>query len=92
MIVATNVGSELFDSDGTNAAAENGMVQDNVMLLETVDRGNEYLESRVKAVQDIESTIQELSQMYGRLATIVKEQEEAAVRYFIFTVFDLKQT
>lgn len=42
---------------------------------------DDYVQSRVAAVQDIESTIAELATMYQRLAILVKQQEEQAVRF-----------
>ncbi len=42
--------------------------------------GEQYVANRAAAVQDIESTIQELATMYQRLAILVKQQEEQAVR------------
>eukprot|EP00475_Leptophrys_vorax_P032870 TRINITY_DN51236_c0_g1_i1.p1 TRINITY_DN51236_c0_g1~~TRINITY_DN51236_c0_g1_i1.p1 ORF type:complete len:224 (-),score=64.72 TRINITY_DN51236_c0_g1_i1:30-701(-) len=48
--------------------------------LEQKDLSNEYLESRAEAVEQIEQTIQELGQMYQKLATIVAMQGETAIR------------
>jgi len=51
-----------------------------MMELEQKDMSNEYLESRAEAVEQIEKTIHELSQMYQRLATIVSMQGETVLR------------
>lgn len=48
--------------------------------LESKDMSSEYLENRAEAVENIERTIQELGQMYQRLATIVSMQNEMAIR------------
>lgn len=44
------------------------------------DQQDQYLESRSTAVETIESTIQELGQMFSQLATMVAEQRETVQR------------
>ena len=41
---------------------------------------DQYLASRAQATESIESTINELSSMYGRLTNLVAQQEEVVVR------------
>jgi syntaxin 5 len=48
--------------------------------LEQKDLSVDYLQGRQEAVEQIESTIQELGQMYQKLATIVSMQNETAIR------------
>lgn len=51
-----------------------------VQMIEQKDTTDQYLRSRAEAVQNIEQTIQELTQMYQRLATLVSLQNEVVVR------------
>jgi len=42
-----------------------------------------YMQSRTEALQNVESTIHELSSIFNQLATLVSQQGEIAIRYFI---------
>lgn len=42
-----------------------------------------YMQSRAEALQNVESTIHELSSIFNQLATLVSQQGEIAIRYFI---------
>ena len=41
-----------------------------------------YMQSRAEALQNVESTIHELSNIFNQLATLVSEQGEIAIRFY----------
>ena len=75
----------LYDTDAGGQLASTASSQEsNVMKYELMKEENDseqYLASRVEAVQGIERTIQELSTMYQRVAIMVSQQEEQTLRY-----------
>jgi len=56
-----------------------GGVQAQDMVVASRDQTDEYLSSRTRAVEDIESTIVQLGEMYQRLVHIVGMQEETVI-------------
>lgn len=48
--------------------------------LQIIDQQDDYIQSRAETMQNIESTIVELGQIFTQLAHMVKEQEEAVQR------------
>jgi syntaxin 5 len=42
-----------------------------------------YMQSRAEALQNVESTIHELSNIFNQLATLVSQQGEVAIRFSI---------
>lgn len=42
-----------------------------------------YMQSRAEALQNVESTIHELGTIFNQLATLVSQQGEIAIRFFI---------
>lgn len=47
-----------------------------------------YMQSRAEALQNVESTIHELSNIFNQLATLVSQQGEIAIRFlYISLVF-----
>lgn len=66
--------NEPIDDFHTNDAA----IQDQLMAVPI--QGDDYLTSRAQAVENIESTIVELGEMYKRLVHIVGMQEEITLR------------
>ena len=51
------------------------------MLQQVVPRQENYTESRATALQNVESTISELSGVFTHLATMVAHQGELAIRF-----------
>lgn len=49
---------------------------------EMVPLQDSYMQSRAEALQNVESTIHELSNIFNQLATLVSEQGEVAIRFF----------
>jgi len=43
-----------------------------------------YMQSRAEALQNVESTIHELSNIFNQLATLVSQQGEVAIRFLYF--------
>lgn len=41
-----------------------------------------YMQSRAEALQNVESTIHELSSIFNQLATLVSQQGEIAIRFY----------
>ncbi|XP_059625330.1 syntaxin-31-like [Cornus florida] len=50
------------------------------MLQQVVPRQENYSQSRAVALQNVESTISELSEIFGHLATMVAHQGELVIR------------
>lgn len=48
-----------------------------------------YMQNRAEALQNVESTIVELSNIFSQLATMVAQQGEIAIRYIIIILFVL---
>jgi len=87
---ATN-GSFLIDMDGDEssgaangaaggAAAPTSHMQQQMAQLALMDETDSYIQERSDAMQNIESTVVELGQIFTQLATMVKEQEEMIQR------------
>ena len=51
------------------------------MLQQVVPRQENYTQSRAVALQNVESTITELSTMFTNLATMITHQGELAIRF-----------
>ncbi|WVZ20715.1 hypothetical protein V8G54_008037 [Vigna mungo] len=45
-----------------------------------------YMQSRAEALQNVESTIHELSNIFNQLATLVSQQGEVAIRFLYFSL------
>ena len=54
------------------------------MLQQVVPRQESYSQSRAVALQNVESTISELSGIFTNLATMVVQQGELAIRFALF--------
>ena len=54
------------------------------MLQQVVPRQESYSQSRAVALQNVESTITELSGIFTNLATMVVQQGELAIRFALF--------
>jgi len=85
---ATN-GSFLIDMDdddgkGASGGATGGggatSMQQQMQQLALIDETDSYIQERSDAMQNIESTVVELGQIFTQLATMVKEQEEMIQR------------
>jgi len=85
---ATN-GSFLIDMDdddgkGASGGATGGVgatsMQQQMQQLALIDETDSYIQERSDAMQNIESTVVELGQIFTQLATMVKEQEEMIQR------------
>ena len=48
-----------------------------------------YMQNRAEALQNVESTIVELSNIFSQLATMVAQQGEIAIRYIIIILLVL---
>lgn len=57
------------------------------MLQQVVPRQEHYSQSRAVALQNVESTISELSGIFTHLATMVAQQGELAIRSAAFAHF-----
>lgn len=44
-----------------------------------------YMQSRAEALQNVESTIHELSNIFNQLATLVSQQGEIAIRFYLIS-------
>lgn len=84
---AASNGSFLIDMDGEEGAAggapANGatsQMQQQMQQLALLDETDSYIQERSDAMQNIESTVVELGQIFTQLATMVKEQEEMIQR------------
>ena len=44
-----------------------------------------YMQSRAEALQNVESTIHELSSIFNQLATLVSQQGEIAIRFYFYS-------
>lgn len=42
-----------------------------------------YMQSRAEALQNVESTIHELGNIFNQLATLVSQQGEIAIRFYL---------
>lgn len=47
-----------------------------------------YMQSRAEALQNVESTIHELSNIFNQLATLVSQQGEIAIRFTLNLVYE----
>lgn len=47
-----------------------------------------YIQSRAEALQNVESTIHELSNIFTQLATMVSQQGELAIRFLLLCLGD----
>ncbi len=56
-----------------------GLQQAQQQAAQAQDQSDEYLSSRARAVEDIESTISQLGGMYSRLVHLIQEQEEVTL-------------
>lgn len=45
-----------------------------------------YMQSRAEALQNVESTIHELSNIFNQLATLVSQQGEIAIRFYFYVL------
>jgi syntaxin 5 len=63
-----------------DAALPSDLMQDQSLILAAPVQADDYLASRAQAVENIESTIVELGEMYKRLVHIVGMQEEITLR------------
>jgi syntaxin 5 len=60
--------------------AAGGIQSQQLVQQQAQDQTDEYLSSRAKAVEDIESTIVQLGEMYARLVHLIGMQDEVVVR------------
>lgn len=54
--------------------------QQNQQQQQIVPIQDSYMQSRAEALQNVESTIHELSSIFNQLATLVSQQGEVAIR------------
>jgi len=76
---ATN-GSFMIDMGGDDGAPASSQMQQQMQQLALIDETDSYIQERSDAMQNIESTVVELGQIFTQLATMVKEQEEMIQR------------
>jgi len=83
---ATN-GSFMIDMDGDESGGASGgapaatsHMSQQMQQLALIDETDSYIQERSDAMQNIESTVVELGQIFTQLATMVKEQEEMIQR------------
>ena len=73
------------DGKGASGGATGGggatSMQQQMQQLALIDETDSYIQERSDAMQNIESTVVELGQIFTQLATMVKEQEEMIQRY-----------
>ena len=57
------------------------LLQQQQQQQEVVPLQDSYMQSRAEALQNVESTIHELSNIFNQLATLVSQQGEIAIRF-----------
>ena len=67
-------------SSTSRGAAASSQMQQQMQQLALIDETDSYIQERSDAMQNIESTVVELGQIFTQLATMVKEQEEMIQR------------
>lgn len=65
--------------------------QQNQQQQQIVPLQDSYMQSRAEALQNVESTIHELSSIFNQLATLVSQQGEIAIRYHELKKFGAHQ-
>lgn len=65
-----------MDGDGQPLLQQQHQQQQLVPLQDT------YMQSRAEALQNVESTIHELGNIFNQLATLVSQQGEIAIRFY----------
>jgi hypothetical protein len=64
--------------DGPDKLQSQGRLQQQMVPVQ-----DSYMQNRAEALQNVESTIVELSNIFSQLATMVAQQGEIAIRYII---------
>ena len=67
-------------ADDPTSSHQQQQANQQLLAYEDPTTTDQYLASRAQATESIESTIHELSSMYGRLTSLVQQQEEVVVR------------
>lgn len=67
--------------DGLDSSQSEGRLQQQQLA----PAQDSYMQNRVEALQNVESTIVELSSIFTQLATMVAQQGEVAIRYVMLT-------
>ena len=80
---------DMGGDDGAASAAApssaSSQMQQQMQQLALIDETDSYIQERSDAMQNIESTVVELGQIFTQLATMVKEQEEMIQRLGMVT-------
>lgn len=63
------------------------LLQHNQQQQQLVPLQDTYMQSRAEALQNVESTIHELSSIFNQLATLVSQQGEIAIRFVFISVY-----
>ena len=62
------------------------LLQQQQQQQEVVPLQDSYMQNRAEALQNVESTIHELSNIFNQLATLVSQQGEIAIRFLYFSL------
>ncbi|XP_051130051.1 syntaxin-32-like [Andrographis paniculata] len=72
--------SQLFPKSPEDAESQPLLAQQQNQQQQMVPLQDSYMQSRAEALQNVESTIHELSNIFNQLATLVSQQGEIAIR------------
>ncbi|MBA0817068.1 hypothetical protein Gohar_001659, partial [Gossypium harknessii] len=75
--------SQLFPRKQVDAESQPLLQQQQQHQQQMVPLQDSYMQSRAEALQNVESTIHELGTIFNQLATLVSQQGEIAIRFFI---------
>ncbi|KAL3023502.1 hypothetical protein AAZX31_04G070800 [Glycine max] len=73
--------SQLFPKKQVDGESQPLLQQQQQQQQEVVPLQDSYMQSRAEALQNVESTIHELSNIFNQLATLVSQQGEIAIRF-----------
>jgi len=62
------------------------LLQQQQQQQDVVPLQDSYMQSRTEALQNVESTIHELSSIFNQLATLVSQQGEIAIRFSYISI------
>lgn len=77
---AASTSSSLFPRKAADGESQPLLQQQNQQQQQMVPLQDTYMQSRAEALQNVESTIHELSNIFTQLATMVSQQGEIAIR------------
>lgn len=68
--------------NGEASSSSQPLIQHQQQQQQMVPMQDSYMQRRAEALQNVESTIHELSNIFTQLATMVSQQGELAIRFF----------